>query len=277
MLKELLSFIFDKAGEYVANQRPIKVDIPTDGRSQYWYINGELQDIEIDNPIVRYSTHSLPDFVTMAGRWIKEVSNNGDHLHPLGIFVGTDKIVMADTDQGPNRKTITMPLVQSELYKFVATCANQTVYLDQATLIRHLRTIFSSAPEASKMLTAAKSIVWKNTSIDSLKVDSGRESLGASVEREIVTGSEDGLGEKLTLVFDVFSNIKVDSFSHEIGIDVSIDHANKRIGLKASVDRLNELVMWTQSEIVSQIKSILIDSGHEAFAESGAVVIGSIQ
>jgi hypothetical protein len=124
---------------------------------------------------------------------------------------------------------------------------------DQPAMIRALRLKFIGAEKRAELLTAIRSLKWRQSSEGFADVQHGKESLGKSVESE-VTGSG-SIPELVVITCPVFSNPGEEENEVGIGCDLDINPAEQTFSFQPIAGEIDAAVASALDDIRKRIEA----------------------
>lgn len=202
MIKEALSFIYARAHE-AANPTPHVREISP--RRRGVTLNGREEIEEIDPPDFDrtvYTVESLADVIKSFGGTSPTVYVNGSGL--MAVLCSDDR-----------RERVSMQFSESEQ----ATAFNRLRSgVGQKEMIRMLRTTFAGCVDFDHFLSLVRRMEFAESSEHKGEVLHGRDSLGASVDRAVVSSMGE-IPEEVRVTFNLFAR------PHDVPCRVSFNAA----------------------------------------------------
>lgn len=246
MIKEALDYVFSRASEVAAaksEDRKAKiVALPGDGRTVTIDRNGELEDYAVPPALRNHIVSSADDLIAAAQFW-------KDASRVIWIDGASLVLIIDDTDR---RERVTLPLVESAVFKAVKACK---AALSQPELIRLLRVEFRNATKAGETLAAVRRLKFRKSATGHGDIQHGNESMGQLVENE-VTGA-DAIPESLIVNTNIYSNPGEDEKLFGIGMDLEIDAAAQKFILRPMPDEIERVTAAALQAIRERIEEHL--------------------
>lgn len=233
--------------------------IAPDDRTKMVQFDGKITPFKILPPPRKHTVQTLDDLITSAKRWQQEfdAENNGV------IWIGEHHVVLVPDDED-RRDSITMPLVRTDLWELICTLTRNPI-VDQPALIRLLRVQLAAMVGSTELLAKVRLIRFRGSEDSTSNLNHGQESLGRSIEREIVGGGD--LPEQLQVYAQPWINGAPDASDSKIRIDFEIRIADKQFSLRPFPDDLQDAL----TEHKEAIKQHL----HEALGDKQTVLFGT--
>lgn len=205
MLKEALEFLgktFDKS------QAAKLLSVPGDGRVAYVDQGGKLSEIAVAPPVRRHNVKSVDDLIKAAKTWNKK---------PVVWVSGSDVVLVPDDDD--RRDMATLELVRSAAFGKLCFLA-KSPDVSQADLIRTIRVDLQGTIGRADLLTAIRSIKFRQSTAGTSTVQHGNESLGRTIEAEV--SGAGNIPESVIVSCAVFSNPGEREKTFTVGCDLEI-------------------------------------------------------
>lgn len=244
MLMEAIEYIRDLAVDSAdAKKARVLTDIPGNGTVAVIQHDGELIDRPIPPKLRAHAVDSVRDMIDAARRWKGETGNV--------IWISADKVVLV-IDDADRRETVTLPLVESYVFRRIKQLASNPV-LDQTALVRLLRVELRGLVNAAAILTAVRKIKFRQSQAGHSDIQHGNESLGRTIEAE-VTGAE-SIPDSLIVETNLFSNPGLDEMKSVIGLDLEIDVKNQKFLLRPIPDEVEKVTAVHLNGIRDEIEN----------------------
>lgn len=226
--------------------------IAPNDRKKIVQFDGKLQTFDIDPPPRKHAVRTLGDIVTAANRWQK-VQGETDVAPRSGvIWIGDASVVLLPNDDD-RRDSVSMPLVRTDLWQTLLNL-KQNSCVDQPAMIRLLRTQFAQVAGATELLAKVRLIRFRSAEESNSEMNHGKESLGMSIEREIVGGQD--LPEQLEVFVSPWLNGNAIGPSR-VRVDVEIRVADKKFSLRPNPDDLAAAEQEHQEAIAQHLQDEL--------------------
>lgn len=255
MLREALQYLFGEAvatadAKAALKEKVTEVPFPSDGRTKTFLHNGELIEKDVPADLRAHSVDSVADIVAAAQRWkTKNI-----------IFISGREVVLV-LDDDDRRETVTMDLKQTALFETLAKL-NESPKMDQTQLIRLLRRDLRKATEAEKILPLVRNIKFKQHTEGSSFVQHGSESLGRTIENEVLGIDKDNPLPSLIVVnTSVYQNPGEEVFSLGIGLDLEILTTEQKFVLKPMPGDLEAAIEGAKGSIRKRLVEQLKEAG----------------
>lgn len=255
MLKEALSFVFDKTKEFADKNRAKIFEVPGDGRSVLIEQDGKIIERPVPPPLRNHVVDSIADLIEASKKWgVNGDAETGGNSGTVWISEKQVRLVIDDADR---REHVTCPLTPAVVF---ATARGLDEPLRQADLVGLLRREFRDAIGAAEMLAAVRKLRFKQRSEGHSALTHGGESLGRQIENE-VTGMEGlEIPELLTLETNLFSNPGERDHRYKLTLDLEIDPANQLFLLRPLPDEVEHVIQAALNEIAVRLEEELPDT-----------------
>lgn len=195
MIQEALDYMHELGRN--AKGAKLVEGVPSNGRSVLLEHNGQLVRQPIDPPMRKHTVSDLESLIQAHNEWA------GDDAG-LGIVWVNENAITLVLDDLDRRDTVTLPLHKSQTYESIQRLVSSPK-INQADLIRLLRTTLRCVSDVAKLRLAVQSIKWKQAEEGQSVVEHGKSSLGRSVEMEVAGGGD--LPEAIIAEFPPFINL----------------------------------------------------------------------
>lgn len=201
---------FDRICKSGVSIAPIEIE----GRTDRVWVRGPdgtltQQDVPLPPPELRaYEANSVEGFCQQVLHLAPKFKDAGG----VAVFVGAEANgrgkIAAVLGEHERREEVVMELVpHPAAVKLAEWEADNGCEIEQRDLLWLLRTTFANAVQPASFVPAIRQVKFRvNTAADS-SVQIGRESMGKSVDAEMVQGS-DAVGEELQLKMPVYTNVR---------------------------------------------------------------------
>lgn len=179
MIKEALSYLNERflAAKAIARINHLS---ECDSRHEYYDVGGVLTPVELPPEDRSHSVRTVDDLILAAKRWgVPEATT---------IFIGTGSVTVL-IDDADRLETVRLDLPLHPQFKFLEGCEEKSL-ADQPTFLKSLRIHLPGIERRDELISRVRSIKWKSSTDGYSEFSQGRESLGKSVEAEIIGASE---------------------------------------------------------------------------------------
>jgi hypothetical protein len=231
MLKEAITYVYEKAAELANKQKANKVDWLSNPRMAVFEMNGQLLERPVPPELRKHTVDSVFDLILAATAW---VGTEGK-----GTIWLSHKDIVLIVDDADRRERVTLPLVQSDVFEKMCELDQKPV-MDQLTLIRLLRRHFRNATEASVVLAAVRKIKFNRNESGHSNLQHGNESIGRTIEAEIAGAAD--IPDRLTVPLNVYSNPGERDNVVSVAFDLEIDVHQQKFSLKPQPDEITTVI-----------------------------------
>lgn len=240
MIKEALSFLSDRVATHHAAK---VVNIPGDGRKVYVDQAGKLEAIAVAPALRSHKVSALDDLIAAAKRW-----------NAMPTLWVSDSAIVLVTDDNDRRDIVTMPLVKSAAFQRLEALEKKPD-LNQLELLRTLRIDLQGTANRADLITAIRSLKWKQSSSGHVDVQQGKESLGKLIENEVSGASE--IPESVSVALAVFANPGESAKRYPVACDLEVIPGDQMFRFRPVADELRNTMTFAQGEIVSALRAAL--------------------
>lgn len=250
MLKEALDFLFSQSHK---SKEARLLNVPGDGRTVYVDQDGHLTPLVIPPKPRESLVDSVDDFCNALISYGKSGNSS--------VWLCGEKLV-AITDDSDRRDRVTLPLRKSSAYQKVLQLAG-TPLATQQQLIQLLRVELTGVNGRNDLLTAVRSIKFKQSAEGHSNIQHGNESMGRIIENE-VTGAGN-LPEELHVTLPLYDNPGERGKQYVIDLDLEIIAADSKFRLKPLPDSLEaaqaSALESIRNEVTEQLDGVRIFYG----------------
>lgn len=253
MIKEALSFLYSRADEH-ANRKPHVRDVGP--RTREVTYNGERFYEDVPAPLFEREVQTIDSLV-------KAVASFGGDSPTVYVSESVAVAILCDTDR---RETVTMRFSSS----VQAEAMNQLMRgVNQQQMIKTLRTQFAGCIEFDDFLIRMRRLEFTESAENRGEIVHGRDSLGASVDRAVVSQMGE-IPEEVWVTISRFSTPHDFSTTMRFQCAVVLDTANKQVALKPIGDQYD-----TQcQEVLAAMTTYIRDQLTKAGVKDGEVLSG---
>lgn len=250
MLKEALDFL---ANQFHKTKEARLLAVPGDGRTAYVDQDGKVTELSIA-PKPRESKVDSVDDLCAAAKAYGDAAESSIWLSPSAIV-----LIQHDDDR---RDRVTLPLRESTQWKTIKRLASNPV-VDQAELVRLLRTELIGVGGRAELLAAVRSIKFRSSAEGTSNIQHGNESLGRVIENA-VTGAG-AIPEQAICMLPLYDNQGMRGDEFEVLLDLEIVAAEQKFRLKPLPDSIedaqNAALETYRTEIIDTLKSVRVFYG----------------
>lgn len=222
-----------------------------DDRTKVVQFDGKLTDFVIKPPPREHEVQTLDDLIAAAKRW----QVVADDLSNGVVWIGDESVVLMPDDDD-RRDSVTMPLVYTDLWALIGRLRQNSI-VDQPDLIRLLRVQLAAMAGSTELLAKVRLIKFRTAEEGMSQLDHGRESLGRSIDREIVGGGD--LPERLEVYLQPWMNGAPNASDSKIRIDFEIRIAEKQFSLRPFPDDVRDALVEHKEAIKQHLHDKLGD------------------
>jgi hypothetical protein len=201
----------------VQSEAAVKLDLPGDGRTEYFSQGGVVREINIKPANRKHTFRRLDDLMDMATLYAE---NDG---HPV-IWHDQGQVTLILDDQD-RRDVGKFPLEVTPQFRAIAALEQNPNWLTQKELVRLLRVTLQLDAAA---IAVFRRIDWSSSSTGQGTVERGRESLGRSIEQQVKGAQE--IPEFINVPLPIYRNVGEDEiYSVRLLVDFDIEAAKIQI------------------------------------------------
>lgn len=225
MLKEALDFLSQQFGK--AREARL-LNIPGDGRTAYVDQGGTLTKIDIEPKPRESKVDSVDDLCSAVKAYGKKEASS--------IWLSPSAVV-AVIDDSDRRDRITLPLRESTQWAAIKRLAKEPT-LDQAALVRLLRTELIGIGGRAELLSAVRSIKFRSSAEGTSNIQHGNESMGRVIENA-VTGAG-VIPEQAICILPLYDNQGRCGDEFQVVLDLEIVASDSKFRLKPLPDSIED-------------------------------------
>ena len=244
--KEALELMLDTAKK--SQEATLFPELVTD-TTRVVSIGGELQELEIPQPLRNHVVNSLDDLVAYCSFALK----NEMTAKPT-IWHGKDGVVLIYNDD-ERRERVTFPLSLSSKFSTLQKLQEGKPYFMQPEFIRLLR--FELGMDNAKVVSQFRKLNWKLGIETDREVTHGNNRLGKNVIDKVEGVAE--LPDELTVSVPVYKEAG-ERAEYVVQCGIEIDTVNQRFQLLPLPDELERIQNLAQESIFARLKDGLAES-----------------
>ena len=253
MLKELFEAIQKEAEAITKRALPTRFEVPGVADTVFFTHNGELHEKPVDLPVRNHFVASIADVKELLS---KNKGNEADADQRLSVWISEEQIVVILDSDKHRKNKVTMKLVKSYLFQFIARLMNGSNAFSQGDMIRILRHELRNAGGQAEMLRAVRSVKFTTNESTASTIDRSQDSLGKVVDEQVAFGDGAELPEILRLTANIFRNpgeTLADVEGEDFDISVEVDIPNKRFLLRVMEDEVHQKVIDVLKQLAETI------------------------
>jgi len=246
LTKDALALLLG-TGQKAADPKPLPIANP---RTAYVWLGDELREIQLPPAPRQHSVRSLEDLANYALALAE-----GKHLPCLPvIWHNTTEVVLMCHDED-RRDRVTFKLDPSQQFTSLMRLADEPhSYFQQREFLQLLRLKLGVDPAT---INQFRRLDWKSSSEIHGVVERGRESLGKSVEAEILGMAE--LPETLDVEFAIYETVGEDRL-YRLRCLLDFDATNARMTIVPQPGELQHALNVHQVDIENRLAALLDDA-----------------
>ncbi len=225
------------------------IDLPLAGRSAAV----ELKMIGLPPTNRAHRVRTLADLA----RYTIAAAQDHDHKvtsqanYPGGppVLYHNEAVCVLVLDDADRRDFVRFELNLSEEWQVLTKLRNETPLLSQREVIQLLRLVFNASPA---LIAAFRRFELKARTGGASEINRGRESLGQSVEQEIVNATD--IPDVITLTVPIYRNLDEDR-RYDVACAVELDVVNARAQIVPEPGRLDEVMHLHQADIGERLRA----------------------
>lgn len=167
----------------------------------------------------RYSLSSVAAVVDATRHFTRRLAIQ--ETDPAVVFVGPRAITVVLDEATTRREHLVMPLTTTHEFATLSACEKSRAYRDQKAFVSMLRIdLAGSVPPAA--VAAFRDLRFRHTAEGVMKLDPGKESLGRSVNREVLLAGNP-VPEDVEVSVDVYRELVNDDIPNEANIECAVE------------------------------------------------------
>lgn len=229
---------------------PQDLNLPGDHRTAHVAIAGEIKEIALPPANRDHTVATLEALASFA----VAASNSGESRAVVFHDLTGCTLLLDDADR---RDKITLPLAASDQWTLLREWDEKKPMLSQREVIAALRLVFNASPV---LVNSFRRIDLKSNQTAQNQLERGRESLGRSVESQIINAAD--IPETITLSVSIYRNLG-ENQTYDVACAVEIDAQNGRVQIVPEPLRLDEIMHRHQADIADRLEGAFaeVDGG----------------